>query len=44
LRASGCRYQWARTLIFIGGQDRLRGEVALAELGTTPMAWPRESG
>ena len=38
--AAGCRYQWARTLAFIGGAERERGESALAEMGAAPMAWP----
>jgi hypothetical protein len=40
LRAAGCRYQWARTLVLIGGADRRRGESALAAMGATPMVWP----
>jgi hypothetical protein len=40
LQAAGCRYQWARTLVAIGGADRDRGEAALAEMGATVMAWP----
>ena len=40
LAAAGCRYQWARTLIAIGGADRDRGEAALAAMGATVMAWP----
>jgi hypothetical protein len=39
---AGCRYQWARTLVFIGGQQRARGEAVLAKMGATPMAWPPE--
>jgi hypothetical protein len=39
---AGCRYQWARTLVIMGGQDRARGEDALASMGATPMAWPPE--
>ena len=38
--AAGCRYQWARTLAFIGGAERERGECALAGMGAAPMAWP----
>ena len=41
LAAAGCRYQWARTLVFMGGSERTRGEDALAGLGATPMAVPR---
>ena len=40
LAAAGCRYQWARTLVFIGGEERARGESALAAMGATAMAWP----
>jgi hypothetical protein len=40
LAAAGCRYQWARTLIFIGGAQRVRGESVLAAMGASPMAWP----
>jgi len=40
LAAAGCRYQWARTLVLIGGADRVRGESALAAMGATAMAWP----
>jgi hypothetical protein len=42
LRDAGCRYQWARTLIFIGGQHQSRGESELAGIGATPMVWPPE--
>jgi hypothetical protein len=38
LEAAGCRYQWARTLVFAGGADRARGEAALAAMGAAPMA------
>jgi predicted ATPase/DNA-binding CsgD family transcriptional regulator len=40
LEAAGCRYQWARTLVAIGGTERVRGEAALAAMGATVMAWP----
>jgi predicted ATPase/DNA-binding CsgD family transcriptional regulator len=40
LAAAGCRYQWARTLVFIGGEERARGESALAAMGATAMAVP----
>ena len=40
LRAAGCGYQWARTLVLIGGAERVRGESALAAMGATPMVWP----
>ncbi|MDT4956865.1 MAG: hypothetical protein QOD31_664 [Pseudonocardiales bacterium] len=38
LEATGCRYQWARTLVLIGGEQRARGEAMLATMGATPMA------
>ena len=40
MEAAGCRYQWARTLIFIGGKERELGESVLAEMGAAPMVWP----
>jgi len=40
LKAAGCRYQWARTLVAIGGAERARGEAVLAAMGATVMAWP----
>jgi hypothetical protein len=39
---AGCRYQWARTLVLLGGRERARGESALAAMGATAMAWPPE--
>ena len=42
LKDAGCRYQWARTLVFIGGEQRARGESVLATMGATPMVWPPE--
>jgi hypothetical protein len=42
LEDAGCRYQWARTLVFIGGEQRARGESVLATMGATPMVWPPE--
>jgi hypothetical protein len=41
LRTLGARYQWARSLVMLGGADRERGEQELAALGATPMPWPR---
>jgi predicted ATPase len=41
LRTLGARYQWARTLVMLGGAEREHGEQELAALGATPMAWPR---
>ena len=38
LEAAGCRYQWARTLVFIGDTEQARGQSALAAMGATPMA------
>jgi hypothetical protein len=40
LLAAGCRYQWARTLIFAGGDDEERGRAALAGMGATAMRAP----
>jgi DNA-binding CsgD family transcriptional regulator len=40
LEAAGCRYQWARTLVLIGGADRVLGESTLAAMGAAAMAWP----
>jgi hypothetical protein len=42
LQAAGCRYQWARTLVFIGGKHRAQGESILAAMGATAMPWPPE--
>jgi hypothetical protein len=42
LRAAGCRYQWARTLVILGGEHREQGEQVLAAMGATVMAWPPE--
>ncbi|SDT75015.1 ATP-binding protein [Actinoplanes derwentensis] len=38
MRAAGCRYQWARTLVLAGGPERGRGEEALAGMKATPMS------
>ena len=38
LRAAGCRYQWARTLVLAGGPERAAGQDELAAMGATPMA------
>jgi len=40
----GARYQWARTLVMLGGPDEAQGLAELAELGAVPMAWPPGSG
>lgn len=37
LRAAGCRYQRARTLVLAGGPERARGEDELAAMGAIPM-------
>ncbi len=37
LRAAGCRYQWARTLVLAGGRDEAQGRALLSSLGATPM-------
>jgi hypothetical protein len=42
LQAAGCRYQWARTLVLIGGAERVRGESVIAAMGATTMVWPPE--
>jgi predicted ATPase/DNA-binding CsgD family transcriptional regulator len=39
LRCLGAKYQWARTLVMLGGEDRERGEQELAALGATEMPW-----
>ncbi|GAB3974184.1 LuxR C-terminal-related transcriptional regulator [Plantactinospora veratri] len=36
--ATGCRYQWARTLVLAGGEHAATGAAALAELGVAPAA------
>jgi predicted ATPase/DNA-binding CsgD family transcriptional regulator len=41
LHSLGAHYQWARTLVMVGGADRERGERELAALGATAMPWPR---
>ena len=38
LEPTGCRYQWARTLVFAGGPERDAGRTVLAAMGATPMA------
>jgi hypothetical protein len=40
LRSLGARYEWARTLVMLGGPDEAQGRAELAALGATPMAWP----
>jgi predicted ATPase/DNA-binding CsgD family transcriptional regulator len=37
LEPAGCRYQWARTLIFAGGEERERGEAVMTDMGATAM-------
>jgi len=37
LDAAGCRYQWARTLVFQGGDSAETGRDALAAMGAAPM-------
>jgi len=44
LRTLGARYQWARTLVMLGGTDAERGAAELAGMGATPMAWPPRRG
>jgi hypothetical protein len=38
LEDSGCRYQWARTLVLAGGALAERGRTEMAALGAAPMA------
>ena len=38
LSTTGCRYQWARTLVFAGGEAAVEGRRAMADLGAAPMA------
>jgi hypothetical protein len=42
LADAGCHYQWARTLVLIGGEQRARGESVLAAMGATAMGRPPE--
>jgi hypothetical protein len=37
LQTAGCRYQWARTLVFVGGAEAATGRAVLATMGATPM-------
>ncbi|HEX8803039.1 MAG TPA: hypothetical protein VF743_02565, partial [Acidimicrobiales bacterium] len=38
LEPTGCRYQWARTLVLAGGPHAARGADELAAMGAAPMA------
>jgi predicted ATPase/DNA-binding CsgD family transcriptional regulator len=38
LAATGCRYQWARTLVLAGEPHAAEGRRAMADLGAAPMA------
>ncbi len=40
LAPTGCRYQWARTLVLAGGEHAERGRAEMAALGAAPMAEP----
>lgn len=40
LARTGCRYQWARTLVLAGGGAAEQGRRLMAELGAAPMAEP----
>jgi hypothetical protein len=40
----GARYQWARTLVMLGGADEEQGLAELTAMGAAPMAWPPRSG
>jgi hypothetical protein len=41
LEPTGCRYQWARTLVMAGGEHRKAGEAALERMGATTMGMPQ---
>jgi len=38
LEGTGCRYQWARSLVLAGGEHAVRGRHEMAALGAAPMA------
>jgi hypothetical protein len=40
LRTLGARYQWARTLVMLGGADEVEGRAELELMRAAPMAWP----
>ncbi|MGH9227125.1 MAG: ATP-binding protein [Acidimicrobiales bacterium] len=40
MEPTGCRYQWARTLVMAGGEHRDAGAAALERMGATPMGMP----
>ena len=40
LHTLGARYQWARTLVMLGGAEEERGLAELAGMGAAAMAWP----
>ena len=40
LHTLGARYQWARTLVMLGGPDEVEGRAELDRLRAAPMAWP----
>jgi hypothetical protein len=40
LASTGCRYQWARTLVLAGGDHAVEGRRQMALLGAAPMAEP----
>jgi predicted ATPase/DNA-binding CsgD family transcriptional regulator len=40
LASTGCRYQWARTLVLAGGDQAVEGRRQMAMLGAAPMAEP----
>ena len=42
LEPTGCRYQWARTLVMAGGEHREAGALALERMGATPMGMPQQ--
>jgi predicted ATPase/DNA-binding CsgD family transcriptional regulator len=41
MEPTGCRYQWARTLVMAGGEHRRAGAAALERMGATPTGTAR---
>jgi predicted ATPase/DNA-binding CsgD family transcriptional regulator len=42
MEPTGCRYQWARTLVMAGGQHREAGAAALERMGAIPTGMPQQ--
>jgi hypothetical protein len=42
MEPTGCRYQWARTLVMAGGEHREAGAAALERMGAIPTAMPQQ--